>query len=229
MSNTPTDDQNTKQGHLNLFHEHYYRGLPVQVSRGPLIEEYLERLYQVVQEALMDNSRIFAVRVDLRFPAAYWPLEGEALGNSYIRRFWDVLKYKLSRYEDREHRMHPANLRYAWAREYKAGEAKPHFHLLILLNGHAFNRLGSFNYGGDNLYNLITESWANALMLPELEGKGLAYFPHHGQYLLRRGVEWELQELFLRGSYLTKAATKRFDDRLHSFRTSQVSIRRSFW
>lgn len=229
MNDTPAEDQHTRQGHLNFYSDHYYRGLPVQVTRGPLIDEYLDRLYRVIGEALMEDSRVFAVRVDLRFPEAYWPLEGEALGNDYIKRFWEVLKYKLSRYGCRPHRVQPANLRYAWAREYKAGESKPHFHLLILLSGHAFNTLGHFKYGGENLYNAITESWANALMLPSIEGKGLAHFPREGQYLVHRGVEWELQGLFLRGSYLTKAETKCFDDRFHPFRTSQTSIAKHFW
>lgn len=215
--------------HLTPHTNHSYCNLPVQVTRGPLIEQYLERLYGVIQEALMDNSRVFAVRVDLRFPAAYWPLEGEALGNDHIQRFWEALKYKLSRYENRGNRIHPTNLRYAWAREYKAGEAKPHFHLLILLNGHAFKTLGIFNSGGNSLASTITESWANALMLPEIEGKGLAHFPDNGKDLVHRGVEWELQKLFLKASYLTKAATKCFDDQFNSFRTSKNLIGRSFW
>ncbi|WP_286903380.1 inovirus-type Gp2 protein [Marinimicrobium sp.] len=223
------DQPKAKLGHLTLHEDHHYRNLPVQVTRGPLIEEYLERLYEVALESLMDNSRVFAVRVDLRFPVSYWPLEGEALGNEYIRRFWEVLKYRLSRYQLRKGRIHPAKLHYAWAREYKAGETKPHFHLLILLNGHAFNTLGNFNYSGENLHNVIAESWANVLMLPEFEGKGLANFPVDGQYLVRRGVEWELQKLFLRGSYLTKAATKSFDDGYHSFRTSQTSVGGWMW
>jgi len=232
MKTTPSNNCNnpkSKQRHLTLHTDHHYRNLPVQVSRGPLVEHYLERLHSVVLESLMDSSRVFAVRVDLRFPTTYWPLDGEALSNDCITRFWQALRYKLSRYTNRGHRVHPANLRYAWAREYKLGEAKPHFHLLILLNGHAFNKLGDFNYGGDNLANAIAESWANALVLPEIEGKGLVNFSHNGQYIVQRGDERALQELFLRASYLTKAATKRPDDGFHAFRTSQLSAGRHFY
>lgn len=224
-SSTKPNKRSLRQPHLTLFYEHFYRQLPVMTSRGPLVEEYLERLHEVVLEALRQDAKVFAARVDLRFPTSYWPLEGDILSNAARQRFLKILRRKLDRHQfdvpmDRPAR-HPHHLRYVWAREYDQGDNKPHFHLLLLFNGHAFSSLGDFNSEGDNLYKRISESWAEALGLPCLEGDGLVHFPENGQYRLSRGDEMALQQLFYRASYLTKEATKHFNDGCHPFGVSR--------
>lgn len=207
--------------HLTLYYEHFYNQLPVMTQRGPLVKDYLKRLHEVILEALMEDAKVFAVRVDLRFPQFYWPPEGDTLSNEARQQFIKILRQKLAAYErevaEQGGRRHPAHLRYAWAREHDKGQNKPHFHLLLLFNGHAFNTMGSYTSNANNLYNRICDSWAEALGLVDMEGRGLAEVPENGQYLVHRGNERELQKLFLRASYLTKYATKNFNEGYHPF------------
>ena len=45
-----------------------YSGMPVQVSKGPFVKQYLEKLSGTMELALKQYSRVLAFRVDLRLP-----------------------------------------------------------------------------------------------------------------------------------------------------------------
>jgi len=211
---------------LNLHYDNRYLGLPVQTSAGPLVKEWLERIRLSILEQLAKHSRVLAIRIDLRFPSNYWGYEEEFLGNEFITDFRAHLKRELDRLpQDRNH-----DLMLLCAREYDKHERKPHFHLLILLNGNAFRGTGKWDLSCENLYTRLHEAWAYALGMraPEIQGliqfangsalesRGQSYV-RYGSMLLERGDEQMFQNLFWVSSYLAKVATKNFHDGCRPF------------
>src|SRR5690606_29710504 len=160
-------------------------------------------------------------RVDLRFPQAYWPLEGQVLGNDFICRFKRSLKAKIDYSQQcskrKGHRVRPSGLRFVWCREYDQYGRKPHFHVLILLNRDAFNTLGCFDADRANLSSRITEAWASALGMDPLGCWTLAHIPEGAEYRVDGRNGEGLAELFKRASYLCKAESKSFTDGFHPF------------
>jgi len=110
-----------------------------------------------------------------------------------------------------------------FAREYDGYQRKPHFHLLILLNGNAIRGTGKWDLLCDNLYSRLYEAWAFALGMRAYEIEGLIQFANgsaltsrgrnfvrYGSMLLERGDEEMFHDLFWTSSYLAKVATKTF-------------------
>jgi hypothetical protein len=202
-----------------FFNDTHYRGLKVDTSHGPLIEPYLERAHDTLCWALSQHRRLFAIRVDLRFPQIYWPLEGEVLGNEYLTRFIDSLDAKIQHRQrvaaSQGCRIHEARLRYIWAREYSEEGQRPHYHILIILNGDAYNALGSFE--GPGLASRIREAWASALGMACIDANGLAHFPENPEYHVSDSFSQPFQELFFRVSYFCKAWSKNPFDGCYPF------------
>jgi len=208
---------------LTLHESDNYRGLLVYTAKGPLIQEYLERLYQVIQDSLEEHPRTLALRIDLRFPTNRLP--NETYSNSAINSFFASFKAKIKHNrrmatQASEH-AHETSVRYGWAREF-GEEGRPHYHLLILLNNDAFHRLGSFEMGRDNLYNRLVQAWASALGMTPEAAQGLVQIPENPTYVLRRGDSTGLADCFYRASYLCKATTKVYGDGSHSFGASRI-------
>lgn len=208
-----------ENSNLTLCREEHFIGWPVQVSKGPFVRSYLNNLNRVIQRALDDCPRIFAFRFDLRFPADL-DLPDHLYTNEVIDRFLESFKAKI-----RHNRLkagmsrkyiHDTKVRYVWAREFGCS-GKPHYHVLILLNRDAFNALGKFEPGRDNIFNRLVEAWASALRLSVDEASGLVHIPDNSAYHLHRDDEREQRELFFRASYLCKAATKAYGDGQHGF------------
>lgn len=212
--------QNT---HLQLYNERTYRGLPVNLNHGPLIEEYLDALHDVVEAALRANRRVFAFRVDLHLPADCCDEHG-LYDNNIVRRFIESLKAQIKHNRMLAKRERPTAagtaVRYMWVREQRNSE-HPHWHLVILLNFDAFRSIGQFRLGNDNMYSRVVKAWASALQLPVTEAEGLVHFPDKPAYELYRDDEASLQPFFHRASYLCKAETKRYGDRQRGFAYSR--------
>ena len=208
-----------ENSNLTLCREDHYRGLPIQVNKGPFVRNYLRRLDEVVCRALDDYSRVFAFRFDLRFPAAI-DLPDYLYTNEAIERFIESFKAKIKHNRLKAglsgKYIHDSKVRYVWAREI-GYLGKPHYHVLILLNRDAFTALGKFELGRENIFNRLVEAWASALRLTLDECNGLVHIPDNPTYQLDRDDERELQELFFRASYLCKAATKVYGDGQHGF------------
>jgi len=211
---------------LSLHYNERYLGLPVQVSRGPLVKEWLERIRLSILEQLAKHSRVLALRVDLRFPSNYWGCEEGFLGNEFLQHFRSHLKGALDRLPG--NRNHDFML--LFAREYDGYQRKPHFHLLILLNGNAIRGTGKWDLLCDNLYSRLYEAWAFALGMRAYEIEGLIQFANgsaltsrgrnfvrYGSMLLERGDEEMFHDLFWTSSYLAKVATKNFYDGCRPF------------
>lgn len=207
---------------LKLYNASSYKGLPVITHRGPLLENYLESIWLVMFEALDDNRRVFAFRVDIRFP------DGSTLadeyGNRVIERFFASLKAKINHSRKKAQEINPyahtTRVRNAWAREI-GDHGVPHYHLVILLNNDAFCTLGLYDLGRKNLFNRVNEALASALKLPLEAVIGLVEFPDSPYYVLRLTDPDSIQNFFYRASYLCKADTKHYGNGVHSFGCSR--------
>ncbi|HFI2159450.1 TPA: inovirus Gp2 family protein [Pseudomonas aeruginosa] len=206
---------------LHLHHANTFQGLPVMAEKGPFIEQYLSRLHYTIERSLKQYSRVFAFRVDLRLPLNV-ELPDYAYSNKVISRFLESFKAKIEhdrqRARTRHRYAHGSRVRYVWAREESMGE-RPHYHLLILLNGDAYFTVGRKTSSEQNIFHRLQEAWASALGLSVEEVSGLVEIPRAAGYLVSRAASdhGELADLFHRASYLCKAATKSYGDGKHGF------------
>lgn len=188
---------------------------------GAFIKPNLAKIERVLSRALDQSSKLYAVRLDLRFPQNY---ELSGLGNfsnKPLQRFITGLRRRLDNHFDEgtrtEIRRHPHNFAYLWSREYDKGHTRPHFHVLLIFNGQAFRTIGNINSGGLSLYRMVEESWLSAL---RCQGMGLDRLVHlcdSGQYWLSRENEEGFNALFQRASYMAKVRDKDFNDGFHRF------------
>lgn len=209
------------QPHLICYTESTYRGLPLLNCSNGFVEQYLERLHSAINHTVQSYSRVFAVRVDLHFPQYYVPRQQDVFSNEYLHSFIKVLRRRLRNYKSEKQRagcrVHSVDFEYIWTREYGPESGRPHFHLLLLFDGHAFNSLGHYSSNRESLYNRIVESWAEVLGCHVSEGGKYVHFPDDGQYLLNSGGQDLLAHLFYRASYLAKLDSKNFHDGYHVF------------
>lgn len=213
-----------QNANLILHYGGGFRGMPVQDDKGPFVWQYLDRLYLTASRALQQYSRVFAFRVDLRFPVGI-ALPEWVYSNQVLERFVESFKAKI-RHNRSMARMenkyaHESNVRYVWAREV-GQHGRPHYHAAFLLNYDAFNALGKFEAGRDNMFNRLEEAWASALGLPVEAVKGLVEIPSNPTYCLRRDDPQSQANFFYRASYLCKAATKVYGDGQHGFGASRI-------
>ncbi|MCH4874749.1 inovirus Gp2 family protein [Pseudomonas sp. TMW22091] len=209
---------------LILHKDSTFQGWPIQVGKGPFIQQYLSRLQQAMQCALAQYPRVFAFRFDLRFPTGI-QLPDSVYTNQVVERFIESFKAKIAHNRSQARQLnkyaHDSKVRYVWARE--LGEhGKPHYHLAILLNRDAFTALGKFEVGRDNMFNRLVEAWASALGLSVEAVRGLVEVPPNPCYHLNLGEPGGQAEFFHRTSYLCKAATKVFGDGSHGFGASRA-------
>jgi hypothetical protein len=214
------------QPHLTLHAQPTYEGLHVLNCPGGMVSKYLERWYCTLNHATTRYSKVFAVRVDLQFPRRYSSTGFQVLSNEYLHVFIKSLRHRLKQHRDQKKRsgqhVYCTDFYYLWAREYGSDSDRPHFHLILLFNGHAFNSLGHFSNEQESMYNRIGESWADALGFHVAEGVRFVHFPEDSQYVLDSRDQKQLAQVFYRGSYLTKVATKNFHDGLHVFGGSRI-------
>ena len=216
--------RHSQNNNLVLHDKPSYFGLPVQVDKGPFIQQYLEKLYKAIEHALNEHARVFAFRVDLRFPAGLDHYEAQ-YSNQIMEKFFSSFKAKIrhnrKKAQVENNYAHDSSVRYVWARE-EGRYGKPHYHVVFLLNRDAFNSLGKFEIGRDNMFNRLQEAWASALGASIEAVRGLVEIPENPCYYLRRdglGVE----EFFYRASYLCQAATKVYGTGQHGFGSSRLT------
>lgn len=177
--------------------------------RGPLIDHYLEKIKQVLDNFLTIHPRVIAIRVDLRFPAGY-----EGGNESYVTRFIESFKSKVNAAQNRSRRegkaVHATKVGYIWVKEY-GGSGGFHYHLVLLLNGDAFYQLGVFDVERGNLYARIVEAWASALGVHPVVGRAGIHIPENAIYRLRgEDIINIYRDLFFRLSYFAKQESKMY-------------------
>lgn len=207
--------------HLHFGGE--YNGLSIMGNVYPMIRECLEALHDVVSMSLKDYSRVFAFRFDLRFPE-HMQADSVESCNSVVSRFIESFKAKI-----RHNRQslakngvlyHDTKVRFFWVRE--VGDcARVHYHFVVLLNGHAFNCLGSYSAVEGNISSRICEAWASALGEAVEQVKPLVHFPKMPAYCLQRKDPESISRFFYRASYLCKAQTKQYGHGHHGYGASR--------
>ena len=214
-------DQNSN---LYMHYDSDYLGSPVQVDKGPFIRQYLGALHGVVERALNQHCRVFAFRVDLRYPVGV-DVSGWQCSNKVIEKFIGSFKAKIRHNREMALRVsgsaHYSAVRFVWAREI-GQEGRPHYHVAILLNFDAFNALGKFETGRDNIFNRLEQAWASALGLSVDSVRGLVEIPANPAYCVRRNDPQSQADFFYRASYLCKSATKAYGSGQHGFGASRL-------
>ena len=200
-----------------------YGSLSVMYEKGPMIENYLGKLHGVLHAALLDYSRVFAFRVDLRLPE--WMKGDDAqISSDIISKFVESFKAKIKHNrlcaKKQNPYAHDTVVRYVWAREL-GDHNHVHHHVAFMLNGDAFCALGNFILGNDNMFNRLNEAWASALGLSIEIALGLVHIPENASYHIRRGDHQSISEFFYRASYLCKANTKHYGNGHHGFGASR--------
>jgi hypothetical protein len=182
---------------------------------------YLENIHAVLHKAVSHYSRVYGVRVDLKFP------EGEFYTtNEVITKFGASLQAQVNADQNAKRsrgiRVHGCKVRLAWAREIDQS-VNPHFHLLILFNYNAYNTIGNINNDGDNLAFRIRNAWASALGCPFEKAKKGVHFPRNRNYFISKGptLRGDVEAIFYRASYMAKRRSKDFTDGQRNFGCSQ--------
>lgn len=213
--------------------------LPIQTHKGPVAKEYLDILYRVARQAIDDHRRVLACRFDLTLPHGV-PLPADAFTNAPVQRCIDSFKARVKHDGQRRSSPHNRRVRYVIAREYSE-HGRPHFHLMLFLNLHAYHSPGTVDYDQSNLFNMLVGAWASALQLPEevakprvqlCRGRSVEHevwrafspqVPLYSHYYLDAADQYAaFPAMFFRGSYLCKLKSKRYGDGqraiLHSHR-----------
>lgn len=162
----------------HLHHDCEYNGNVVMTQRGPLIQEYLDRIEHVLSDYRQRHNETLFLRFDLRFPEDYFIGDPES-ANSYISHFFKCLNYTLQHAS----LSHAPDLRYFWCREQDEDHTRPHFHCVLLLNANAICALGSMDrsfesnaYDAENLYHRLVRCWAKSLARPaDFSMRGLVH------------------------------------------------------
>ena len=193
-----------------------YEGYPLMEDKGPFVRSYLNKIIDVMNSSLDRHPRTFAVRFDLRFPVDLKVPPEYRLVDLFI----SSLKSKIHHARRRAGRRngtytHQTEAKYVWAREV-GDKGRPHYHFVIFLNRDAFNSLGKFKLGKDNLYSRIVEAWASALGIADEDAIGLPHFPGNATFKIKADDLDSQNCFFKRASYIAKEATKVIGRR-HSF------------
>lgn len=207
-----------ENSNLTLHTSNLFQGQPVLDHKGPLAENYLERIQQTLDYAFNEYPRICAIRFDLRFPMFYFASDSDA-----ISKFTASLKAQIKANLKRKRKEGMCNLRYIWVKEQELSD-NPHYHVVILLNGNVYNSLGNFKISEDNMASRIVNAWASALGLHPNEVRGKVNFPNNCLYQVNKNKITfcnDYSSLFQRLSYLAKIDTKKYFGGSNNFGSSR--------
>lgn len=220
-----TTKRHPGNSNLTIWDEPDYRGLELMADKGPFITEYLEKLWQTTQRALWYYPRVFAGRIDLKFPEGYGMPE-DFVHNTVLRRFVESFRAQLEADQARAaregRRVHHTELLYFWVREFSStGQA--HYHFAFMLNHDAYHTLGRLNSDRVNMFHRLQWAWASALRLDASEIRGLVNIPKNAEFSLSRACgDVGVAAFFHRTSYFCKAATKVYSGRTRNCDCSRI-------
>ncbi len=175
--------------------------------------EIKEKIIKTLDSVLEQSSRIFIVRIDLRFP-----LKVKHKNDSrVISRFFESLKSKLKAHEKRnkkdKKRIYPNKLKYVWVREIGPINKNQHYHCVLFFNKDAFFSIGDFK-NTNSLYSMINSAWFSAIGIDKI-GMGLVhYVPFEIKHLNKKDPDFKEKKNkwidFL--TYLAKDFSKPYND-----------------
>lgn len=185
--------------------------------------QYQQSFLAVINYAVQEFPRTFALRVDLHFPSYY--TYGDS--NKEITRFIESLKAKVevdckNKNQDWNHNW-CNRLRYIWVREIGELNHRKHYHVLLLLNKDFYYSAGMFD-SRTSLAGLIQQAWCSALRIGRPQCKGLVHFTENGFNVLninQRDYSQQLTMLLNRMDYLAKDHTKSYHDGYRSIGMSR--------
>ncbi|WP_420939510.1 inovirus Gp2 family protein [Aeromonas veronii] len=221
--------------HYNNLLKREFDNLMVKAQQcyGEISPYYLEKSISVVQAAITQFGRVFALRVDLRF--AEEPSHGDydmptcfqRNDPKAITRFMDALKSRIKAEHNRKGRAGtPPYPLYIWVRE-RAGSNCCHYHLVLFFNRNVYRYLGDYrNPDGLNMATRVQQSWCSAVGLVYPDYSALVHFPHNGSYYFdQRSMNLStgsLNDFLLRLAYLCKTSSKDIGDGQRNFGCSQI-------
>lgn len=208
----------------NLHMSYYttFKNMKVQVEHLPMIDEYLNDLYNTMEGAVGDYSRVLALRVDPVIPAEINDMmtleDHKGLTSKFIQSLKSIIKH------DRERKRQSGwvpdtKVRYVWCREFGTN-GKPHYHFFLLLNRDAYHLPGRASSPNENLCNRISRAWYSALGVEWDPQYPWIHIPQNPVYWIDRDDANSFQDAFHRASYLCKTATKQYGIGLRAFDTS---------
>lgn len=196
----------------------------IDQTHAPFNETYLQRMINVINNAVAEHPRTMAIRVDLRLP------DDECnVRQGLMSRFIESLDAKIeARYRSKQKqgkRTYPSYLRHLWVREVGEEHQKSHYHVILFVNNDTFNGLGMYDEGGAGLASLIQAAWLSGLGLSNQPSyRTLVHFPKSPLYYLDINTE-DYQTIYdrltFRVSYFAKERTKSYCREERSFGCSQ--------
>lgn len=232
----------SKLGYYLIGNEQENLRVVAEAKHGKISLEQLKTSVEVIANFLNKHPRVFAVRVDLRFPQipvmddpdmpTGFPPEVEE--EKVITRFIASLK---SQIKAARHRKGKTGKRfflgYIWVKEQVTSQY-PHYHVVLLFNRDDYGHLGDYsNLDGDNMATRIRKAWCSALRLAYPDYASLVHFPDDAEYRFdRRDADLHNDTFYnflVRITYLFKLRSKVRGERNygHSKRTNSVSTRRA--
>lgn len=203
---------------------------------GSINHGHLLRSIDVVDSVLIRYSRVYALRIDLRFANESPADDVDTLicrqrsDPSVITRFMESLKSQLrADHYRKKRRGNPALPSFIWCRE-RDSSSHPHYHLTLFFDKDIYAFLGDYrDYDSDNMGTRIQKAWCSALNLPYPENATLVNFPENSQYRFdrqsARELDYDFYNFLLRIAYLSKQRTKSRCDGYRNFGSSQINRR----
>lgn len=188
-------------------------------------QDMLGRFVTVLDTAVDADRRVFAFRVDLRFPAEMilTPEIEKRLIDRFVASFKAKIRHNRSMALKVNPNAHDTEVRFSWVREVGA-DGSFHYHFIFYLNRDAFNTLGSFRATSGNLYTRLVEAWASALGLKAAEAVGLVHVTENAMFNLNANSTnyGEVRGCLVHNlSYLAKDETKVSGDGRHRYGCSR--------
>ncbi|MBI0552210.1 inovirus Gp2 family protein [Pectobacterium parmentieri] len=196
----------------------------IDQRHAPFNETYLQRMINVINNAVAEHPRTMAIRVDLRLP------DDECNARQgLMSRFIESLDAKIeARYRSKQKqgkRTYPSYLRHLWVREVGEENQKSHYHVVLFVNNDTFSGLGRYDESGTGLASLIQAAWLSGLGLSnQSDYRTLVHFPENPLYYLDINTEdyrTVYGKLTFRASYFAKERTKSYCREERSFGCSQ--------
>jgi hypothetical protein len=196
----------------------------IDQSQAPFNETYLQRMINVINNAITEHPRTLAIRVDLRLPD-----DECSVRQGLMSRFIESLDAKIeARYRSKQKqgkRIYPCHLRHAWVREVGEENRRSHYHVVLFVNKDTFSGLGRYDENGTGLASLIQAAWLSGLGLSnQSDYRTLVHFPENPLYYLDINAEdyrTIYDRLTFRVSYFAKERTKSYCSEERSFGCSQ--------
>ncbi|WP_105901868.1 inovirus Gp2 family protein [Vibrio gangliei] len=213
--------KNNTPKNFSLYTANQYQGYSVYTRKGPLVRQYLERTFETIAHTLKRHPRVFAVRVDLRFPVNGMQQYDNQVINKFFKSLREQIKHNRAMAMRNNPYAHQTKVSYIWCREQDTSNG-PHYHVLIMFNGNAYTSLGNYKEIKGNMAARIKKAWLSALgyhPLYDMDMYGaLVHFCKNGVYHINTNYDNDsLADLLYRASYLCKVDTKRFECYQHVF------------